>query len=177
MEVFDADAKCAVSVLDATGNRVRTAFSPSLPSRFLSVVQNALLSMPQGACATALRSGQTATCADMVVATLACDARPTLSLALEVVRRGPFKIARFAGGRHANGNFAAADPRLLSAIDGQALRDAAMKGIPLSGKTLANCIRVTQRSPPVVVGSIERAVEDHDREREAGRARYAAGNE
>ena len=60
---------------------------------------------------------------------------------------------------------------------GQALRDAAMKGIPLSGKTLANCIRVTQRSPPVVVGSIEQAVADHDREREARRARYAAGNE
>lgn len=66
MEVFDADAKCAVTVLDAAGNRVRTAFSPSLPSRFLSVIQDALLSMPQGACATALRSGQTATCADMV---------------------------------------------------------------------------------------------------------------
>jgi PAS domain S-box-containing protein len=65
MEAFDADAKCAVTVLDTTGNRVRTAFSPSLPSRFLSVVQDALLSLPQGACANALRSGQTATCADM----------------------------------------------------------------------------------------------------------------
>ncbi|TPI09198.1 GNAT family N-acetyltransferase [Mesorhizobium sp. B4-1-3] len=64
----------------------------------------------------------TATGADMVVATLACDARPALSLALEVVRRGPFKVARFCGGRHANGNFAAADPRLLPAIDGTAIR-------------------------------------------------------
>lgn len=65
MEVFDADAKCAVTVLDAAGSRVRAAFSPSLPSRFLSVVQDALLGMPQGACANALRSGQTATCADL----------------------------------------------------------------------------------------------------------------
>lgn len=63
-----------------------------------------------------------ATGADMVVATLTCDARPALSLALEVVRRGPFKIARFAGGRHANGNFAAGDPRFLSTIDGPAIR-------------------------------------------------------
>ncbi|WP_116812566.1 PAS domain S-box protein [Steroidobacter cummioxidans] len=65
MEVFDADAKCAVTVLDAAGACVRSAFSPSLPSRFLSVVQDTLLGMPHGACANALRSGQTATCADM----------------------------------------------------------------------------------------------------------------
>lgn len=65
MEAFDADARCAVTVLDAAGSRVRSAFSPSLPSRFLSVVQDALLGMPQGACATALRSGRTATCNDI----------------------------------------------------------------------------------------------------------------
>jgi CelD/BcsL family acetyltransferase involved in cellulose biosynthesis len=64
----------------------------------------------------------TATGADMVVATMACDARPALSLALEVVRHGPFKVARFAGGRHANGNFAATDPQFLPAIDGTAIR-------------------------------------------------------
>ncbi|TGQ08801.1 MULTISPECIES: GNAT family N-acetyltransferase [unclassified Mesorhizobium] len=63
-----------------------------------------------------------ATGADMVVATLVCDGRPALSLALEVIRRGPFKLARFAGGRHANGNFAAADPRFLPAIDAPAIR-------------------------------------------------------
>lgn len=65
MEVFDADAKCAVTVLDAPGNRVRTAFSPSLPARFLSIVQDTLLAMPHGACAHALRSGRTAICADV----------------------------------------------------------------------------------------------------------------
>ncbi|TGP52397.1 GNAT family N-acetyltransferase [bacterium M00.F.Ca.ET.230.01.1.1] len=63
-----------------------------------------------------------ATGADIIVATLACDGRPALSLALEVVRRGPFKVARFPGGRHANGNFAATEPRLLPAIDGPAIR-------------------------------------------------------
>lgn len=65
MEAFDADAKCAVTVLDEAGARVRAAFSPSLPSRFLSVVQDTLLAMPEGACANTLRSGQTATCAEM----------------------------------------------------------------------------------------------------------------
>jgi CelD/BcsL family acetyltransferase involved in cellulose biosynthesis len=63
-----------------------------------------------------------ATSADIIVATLSRDGHPTLSLALEVVRRGPFKVARFAGGRHANGNFAATDPRFLPAIDGPAIR-------------------------------------------------------
>lgn len=63
-----------------------------------------------------------ATSADIVVAMLSRDSRPALSLALEVVRHGPFKVARFTGGRHANGNFAAADPRALPAIDGPAIR-------------------------------------------------------
>ncbi|WP_027170464.1 GNAT family N-acetyltransferase [Mesorhizobium sp. WSM3224] len=64
----------------------------------------------------------TATGADIVIGTLSAEGRPALSLALEVARRGPFKLARFVGGRHANGNFAAADPRFLPAIDGLAIR-------------------------------------------------------
>ncbi|TPJ45634.1 GNAT family N-acetyltransferase [Mesorhizobium sp. B2-7-1] len=63
-----------------------------------------------------------ATGADMVIATLDCDGHPALSLALEVIRRGPFKVALFTGGRHANGNFAAVDPRFQPAIDGPAIR-------------------------------------------------------
>ena len=63
-----------------------------------------------------------ATGADIVVATLLHDGRPALALALDVVRRGPFKIARFTGGRHANGNFAAADPRFLPIMDAPAIR-------------------------------------------------------
>jgi len=65
MEAFDADARCAVAVLDESGQRVRAAFSPSLPARFLSVVEDTLLGMPQGACARALRGGRTAICADI----------------------------------------------------------------------------------------------------------------
>ncbi|WP_217570385.1 GNAT family N-acetyltransferase [Mesorhizobium sp. GbtcB19] len=69
-----------------------------------------------------VRNWADATGADIIVATLGCDGRPALSLALEVARRGPFKVARFTGGRHANGNFAAADSRSLPAIDGAAIR-------------------------------------------------------
>lgn len=60
--------------------------------------------------------------ADIVIATLRTEGRPALSLALETVRRGPFRVARFAGGRHANGNFAAVDPRLLPVVDEAAIR-------------------------------------------------------
>lgn len=65
MEAFDADAKCAVSVLDTAAQRVRAAFSPSLPSRFLTAIQDTLLTTSNGACSNTLRSGQTATCLDM----------------------------------------------------------------------------------------------------------------
>ena len=65
MEAFDADAKCAVTVLDAASERVRVACSPSLPPRFLTIIQDTLLTTTSGACASTLRSGQTATCIDM----------------------------------------------------------------------------------------------------------------
>ncbi len=41
----------------------------------------------------------------LIVATLSADGRPQMILALEIVRAGPFRVARFPGGRHANGNF------------------------------------------------------------------------
>jgi CelD/BcsL family acetyltransferase involved in cellulose biosynthesis len=59
---------------------------------------------------------------DAVFAMLAADQRPVLWLALEVVRSGPFRIARFMGGRHANGNFAAADRAWLGGANCAAVR-------------------------------------------------------
>src|SRR5262249_4299140 len=44
---------------------------------------------------------------DFVVVTVARDSQPGFSVALEVVRRGPLRIAGFMGGRHANGNMPA----------------------------------------------------------------------
>ena len=44
---------------------------------------------------------------DYLIATLQRGGQPALAIALEVVRSGPFRVARFMGGRHANGNFPA----------------------------------------------------------------------
>ncbi len=46
-----------------------------------------------------------ATAADVVFAVFSRDGRPALLLALEVIGHGPFRVARFLGGSHANGNF------------------------------------------------------------------------
>ncbi|KQZ13329.1 acetyltransferase [Mesorhizobium sp. Root554] len=59
---------------------------------------------------------------DSLIAMLNVDGRPVLALALEVVRSGPFRVARFMGDRHANGNFAAADPEWLGRVSCQAVR-------------------------------------------------------
>ncbi|MER9164352.1 GNAT family N-acetyltransferase [Mesorhizobium sp. M0715] len=59
---------------------------------------------------------------DLLVATLSAEGKPVFSLALEVSSKGPFRIARFMGGRHANGNFVAADPNWLAKADIPALR-------------------------------------------------------
>lgn len=42
---------------------------------------------------------------DFVVVTLSLHGVPSYALAVEIIRQGPFKIARFMGGNHANGNF------------------------------------------------------------------------
>lgn len=51
---------------------------------------------------------------DGVIATLNAKGRPVLSVALEVSHEGPFRIARFLSGKHANGNFPAADRNWLA---------------------------------------------------------------
>ncbi|MEO9337194.1 GNAT family N-acetyltransferase [Mesorhizobium sp. SB112] len=42
---------------------------------------------------------------DGLIVTLKTHEIPVLALALEVVRHGPFRVARYMGGTHANGNF------------------------------------------------------------------------
>jgi CelD/BcsL family acetyltransferase involved in cellulose biosynthesis len=41
---------------------------------------------------------------DFIVATLTRDGQPVFSVALEIVGKGPLRVAAFMGGRHANGN-------------------------------------------------------------------------
>lgn len=72
-----------------------------------------------------------ATGADALIVTLRQGGRPVLKLALEVVRKGPLRIARFIGGNHANGNFAAMDRDAPSpTIDRAALVAALRKARP-----------------------------------------------
>ena len=59
---------------------------------------------------------------DLLVATLSAEGRPVLSLALEVTAKGSFRVARFMGDRHANGNFVACDPQWLARADIPAIR-------------------------------------------------------
>jgi CelD/BcsL family acetyltransferase involved in cellulose biosynthesis len=56
------------------------------------------------------------------------EARPVFGLALEVVRKGPFRVARLMGGSHANASFAPLRPG--AAIDAQALVPAVARARP-----------------------------------------------
>lgn len=56
---------------------------------------------------------------DAVLATLSAKGRAVISVALEVGREGPFRIARFLGGKHANGNFPAVDTNWLATANAQ----------------------------------------------------------
>jgi CelD/BcsL family acetyltransferase involved in cellulose biosynthesis len=57
---------------------------------------------------------------DLVVATLSRSGETVFALALEVVRKGPFRVARFLGGTHANGNFSPADKAWLGQASARA---------------------------------------------------------
>lgn len=59
---------------------------------------------------------------DLLIATLSAEGRPVFSLALEVTAKGPYRVARFMGDRHANGNFVACDPQWLARADIPAIR-------------------------------------------------------
>ena len=85
---------------------------------------------------------------DAVFATLTVDGLPVLALALEIVRHGPFRVARFMGGRHANGNFAAMDPAARNRIDRAAI-DALLAAI-------------ARARPDIDVVALERLLPDLD---------------
>ena len=51
---------------------------------------------------------------DALIAIVKSGGKPVFALAVEIVKSGPFRIARFMSGRHANGNFPAADPAFLA---------------------------------------------------------------
>lgn len=68
METLDPSAKCAVTLFDAHASRAGAAISPSLPPRFLTIVQEALLGGSSASTwGATLRSGQTAICVDIEI--------------------------------------------------------------------------------------------------------------
>ncbi|MEO5324328.1 GNAT family N-acetyltransferase [Mesorhizobium sp. CC13] len=85
---------------------------------------------------------------DAILATLYFGDRPVVALALEVSRVGPFKVARFMGGRHANGNFAVADKAWLATATAEDV-DRLMRAI-------------AQARPDVDLVALERLLADCD---------------
>lgn len=77
-----------------------------------------------------IRSWIKATGADALIVSVRKEGRNALILALEVVDSGPFRMACFMGGPHANGNFAAvatSGQPFLTASDIAAIREAISK--------------------------------------------------
>lgn len=54
---------------------------------------------------------------DGLIASVWEHGRPVFALALEVTNAGPFRVARFMGGSHANGNFPVASPAWLASAE------------------------------------------------------------
>jgi CelD/BcsL family acetyltransferase involved in cellulose biosynthesis len=89
----------------------------------------------------------TNTSPDGFIVMVEADGQPVYALALEVVRTGPFRIARFMSGRHANGNFPVADPAFLAASG-------------FSAETILSAVR--RARPDVDVLVLERLLTDLD---------------
>lgn len=64
---------------------------------------------------------------DALIVTVKQNEQPVLMLALEVIRKGGLRIARFIGGNHANGNFTAMDRQTPIAIADIAVLKAALR--------------------------------------------------
>ncbi|TPK66469.1 GNAT family N-acetyltransferase [Mesorhizobium sp. B2-4-19] len=96
---------------DAAGPSVSVAGAEGLAA-YAGFCRSALYAPAQGA--TWILNWAAQFEPDLFVATLTLGGKPVFALALEVVSQGPFRVARFMGGRHANGNFAAADPQWLA---------------------------------------------------------------
>src|SRR5690606_9917986 len=69
---------------------------------------------------------------DALIVTARRDGKALLKLALEVVAKGPLRVARFVGGIHAHGNFAAVAPDMAAAspADGAAIAGAPRQARP-----------------------------------------------
>lgn len=95
-----------------------------------------------------VRSWVEATGADVVIATLHRDHGPACALVLEIVQEGPFRIARFVGGRHANGNFVAIADRHEAPLS------------PAEAQMLVEAIRINRRDVDLLLLQRQNPVHD-----------------
>lgn len=107
--MVDVDASLLASADEPAGAEAGSGFAASvLTDRAAAVAActgftTAVSSPSQSAAWISAWAAEAA--ADFFVATFSSGGRLQFALALEVVRSGPFRVARFPGGRHANGNF------------------------------------------------------------------------
>ncbi|UCI17781.1 GNAT family N-acetyltransferase [Mesorhizobium sp. B2-1-8] len=104
---------------NAVGLSVSVAAAEGLAA-YAAFCRSALCAPPQSA--AWILNWATEVKPDLLIATLELEGKPAFALALEVVKRGPFRFAQFMGGRHANGNFCAAEPQWLASGDLTAIR-------------------------------------------------------
>lgn len=84
---------------------------------------------------------------DIVLVTAQHRGTTVFALPLEIVQSGPLRIARFAGGSHANGNFCPASPSFLNTADAADIR---------------SLIEALHRSrPDIDLVSLDRQLETH----------------
>lgn len=94
-----------------------------------------------------MRSWVEETAPDYLVASLRIEGAAVFALALEVEHRGRLRIARFMGGRHANGNFAPSMPAWLETASAADLR-ALVKGIAKARPDI-DLIRLERQLPAI----------------------------
>lgn len=94
-----------------------------------------------------VRAWSTEVNSDMAVVAAQSYGKTVFVLPLEIVDRGPMRIARFAGGSHANGNFAATSPSFPKTADAAAIRG------------LMDTLRRSR--PDVDLVSLDRQLESH----------------
>jgi CelD/BcsL family acetyltransferase involved in cellulose biosynthesis len=100
-----------------------SAASPEAIARYEMLAGSAIGAPPQSlAWVTAWLAAMVPDC---IMLTVEEGGRPVFALALEVVAKGLFRIARFLGGTHANGNFALCDPKWLTGARGEIFGDLA----------------------------------------------------
>ncbi len=105
-------AKAAGAAAAASGNMRASVSTADDLSTYAELCRTARPAPPQSPAWIAAWVAETGT--DGIIVTLKAGGRPVYALALDVEKSGPFRVARLMSGRHANGNFPAADPEFLA---------------------------------------------------------------